>query len=271
LVGGVKTERAERAEVSSGGFMKSKRLDPLRAYDVMFSHISELTEIRRIVDEVSETDLPVLIQGEAGTGKDLVARIIHLKSPRREKPFVKVNCAVTPQRLVKRELFGFERGAFVWTVLGKPGRFELAQGGTIFLDRIGGVDLPTQSRILRILRSAEVCRLGGTEKLHVDVRLISSTVVGLEKKVLEGGFREDLLDQLSAVHIFLPPLRERKDQLPALIDYFLSRYGAGGSALHKRTIRDFERYDWPGNLHELGDSIRNVLISKQWKHERSIS
>jgi two-component system response regulator AtoC len=251
LVGGVKTERAERAEVSSGGFMKSKRLDPLRAYDVMFSHISELTEIRRIVDEVSETDLPVLIQGEAGTGKDLVARIIHLKSP--------------------RELFGFERGAFVWTVLGKPGRFELAQGGTIFLDRIGGVDLPTQSRILRILRSGEVCRLGGTEKLHVDVRLISSTVVGLEKKVLEGGFREDLLDQLSAVHIFLPPLRERKDQLPALIDYFLSRYGAGGSALHKRTIRDFERYDWPGNLHELGDSLRNVLISKQWKHERSIS
>ena len=152
--------------------MKSKGLDPFGAYEVMFSHTPELAEIRRIVDQVSGTGVSVLITGETGTGKDLLARIIHLRSLRRERAFIKVNCAAMPQTLLESELFGFERGASTGAIRGTPGKFELARGGTILLDGIGGMGLPVQPKILRILRNGEFSRLGGSERLQTDVRVI---------------------------------------------------------------------------------------------------
>lgn len=240
--------------------MKNKRPDPLRAYEVLFSYASKFTEIRQIVDQVSGTDIPVLITGEPGTGKGLLARIIHLKSSKREKPFIKVNCAARPQALLESELFGFEKGAFRDAIRAKPGKFELARGGTIFLAEIGQMDLVVQPKILQVLQDGEFSRLGGTRGLKADVRVITATNIDLKEKVKDGTFREDLFRRLSAIHISIPPLRERKEQLPVLIDYFLSLYGENRTRLSEKTLKDFERHDWPGNIRELGTSVRRIVI-----------
>ncbi len=238
----------------------NERPDPFVAYEVLFNHTPKLAGIRRMVDRVSQADVPVLITGETGTGKELLARIIHLKSRTKEKPFIKVNCAAIPHTLLESELFGYERGAFTGAIGRKPGKFELAGGGTIFLDEIGEMDLAVQPKVLQVLQNGEFSHLGGTEDLKTNARVIAATNVDLEKRVQSRTFREDLFYRLNVIQISIPPLRERKEQLPFLVDYFLGLYGRCRDPLSEKTANDFARYDWPGNIRELENRIRRIAI-----------
>src|SRR5215210_7719323 len=185
-----------------------------------------MKEVREMIGRVADTDVTVLIRGESGTGKELVARAVHSASPRRERTFVKVNCAALPSELLESELFGFERGAFTGAVQHKPGKFEFAHLGTMFLDEISEIHAPLQSKLLQVLQDGEFARLGGREDVHVDVRIVAATNRDLEVAVAEGSFREDLFFRLNVVCITLPPLRQRTDEIPVLTDRFLRHYAA---------------------------------------------
>ena len=243
----------------------NERPDPFVAYDVLFNHTPRLAGIRRMVDRVSEVDVPVLITGETGTGKELLARIIHLRSRTKEKPFIKVNCAAIPHALLESELFGYEKGAFTGAIGRKPGKFELARGGTIFLDEIGEMDLSVQPKVLQVLQNGEFSHLGGTEDLKTNARVIAATNTDLEKKVRNRTFREDLFYRLNVIQISIPPLRERKEQLPFLMDYFLGLYGGHKDRLSEKNAGDFALHDWPGNVRELENRIRRIAILKDEK------
>jgi len=214
--------------------------------------------------QVAESQATVLLQGESGTGKELVASAIHYASPRANKPFIKVACAALPENLLESELFGYEKGAFTGAVERKAGRFELANGGTIFLDEIGDLSLTTQVKLLRVLQEKEFERLGGTQTIKVDVRVICATHRNLEKMIKEGKFREDLFYRISVFPIYLPALRERKEDIPLLVDYFIEKY----SKENKKKIKGLNRaaldllmaYDWPGNVRELENVIERAVV-----------
>ena len=180
--------------------------------------------MRDLIERVSDTDVTVLIRGESGTGKELVARALHERSLRRDKPFVKVNCAALPTELLESELFGFEKGAFTGAIQHKPGKFEFANHGTMFLDEIGDMSFPLQAKLLQVLQDGEFSRLGGKNDVQVDVRVITATNRDLETAVAQGQFREDLYFRLNVVAINLPPLRERREEIPFLTDHFLKKY-----------------------------------------------
>jgi len=213
---------------------------------------------------VAPSDATVLINGESGTGKELIANALHHNSSRKGGPFIKVNCAALHENLLESELFGYEKGAFTGADSRRPGRFELASGGTLFLDEIGDMSLQTQAKILRVLQEGELERLGSGETVKVDVRLVAATHKNLDNMVKEGSFRQDLFFRLSVVPIELPPLRERTEDIPALADFFLQRYGKK----NKKDIRGFHpqalillaRYSWPGNIRELENSIERATI-----------
>jgi two-component system response regulator AtoC len=224
----------------------------------------QMREVRTLIDRVADTDATVLIAGESGTGKGLVARDIHAASPRRDRAFVKVNCAALPSELLESELFGFERGAFTGAVQHKPGKFEFAHQGTMFLDEISEMPLALQSKLLQVLQDGEFARLGGREDVHVDVRVVAATNRDLERAVGDRAFREDLFFRLNVVCITLPPLRQRRDEIPVLTDLFLRQYAehynkplltVGGD-----TRRLFAEYDWPGNVRELENAIKRMVI-----------
>ena len=183
-----------------------------------------MQEVRDLIARVADTDVTVLIRGESGTGKELVARAIHSSSPRRHRTFVKVNCAALPTELLESELFGFERGAFTGAIQHKPGKFEFAHDGTMFLDEISEMHPPLQSKLLQVLQDGEFARLGGREDVHVDVRIVAATNRDLEIAVADGTFREDLFFRLNVVCITLPPLRQRRDEIPLLTERFLRQY-----------------------------------------------
>jgi two-component system response regulator HydG len=213
------------------------------------------------------TEATILLLGESGTGKELVANAIHQNSPRRERPYVKVNCAALPETLLESELFGHEKGAFTGAIDKKKGRFELADGGTIFLDEIGEMSLPTQTKILRVLQEREFEPVGGTKTIKVDVRIIAATNKQLEEEVSKGTFREDLYYRINVVPITIPPLRERREDIPLLAEHFLRIY----SEKNKRAIRGFGQgvmqafmqHSWPGNVRELENIVeRMVIMSK---------
>ncbi|MBU2493305.1 MAG: sigma-54 dependent transcriptional regulator [Bacteroidetes bacterium] len=214
------------------------------------------------------SDATILILGESGTGKELIANAVHNNSYKKDKPFVKINCAALPENLLESELFGHEKGAFTGAVTKRQGRFELADGGTLFLDEIGDMTLSTQAKILRVLQEGEFERVGGDKTIKVDVRIIAATNKDLELEVDEGNFRKDLFFRLSVVPITLPPLRKRKQDIPLLAEHFLKRY----TEKNNRLIRGFTpeaidkivRYDWPGNVRELENVIeRTVIMSRE--------
>jgi len=233
-------------------------------HPLLFGHSESMAEIRELIQRVADTDVTVLIRGESGTGKELVARTLYASSVRCGKPFVKVNCAALPTELLESELFGFERGAFTGAIQPKPGKFEFANHGTMFLDEIGDMSPALQAKLLQVLQDGEFSRLGGKHDMKVDVRVIAATNRELERAVAEGHFREDLFFRLNVVSISLPPLRERREEVAALTDYFLKKYSVQYNKPHceisSETMRLFMDYDWPGNVRELENLIKRAVV-----------
>jgi two-component system response regulator AtoC len=224
----------------------------------------QMVQVRELIALVADTDATVLIRGESGTGKELVARALRAGSPRRDQPFVKVNCAALPAELLESEMFGFERGAFSGALQSKPGKFEFANHGTIFLDEIGEMLPSLQAKLLHVLQDGQFSRLGGQQDVRVDVRIIAATNSRLEEAVANGQFREDLFFRLNVVCIALPPLRERREEIPDLVRHFLARYSAHynrpGTEISRATLDLFMQHDWPGNVRELENVIQRIVI-----------
>jgi len=223
-----------------------------------------IQDLYTVIERVADTPTTVLVTGESGTGKELVARALHENSSRRDKPFIKVNCAAIPRDLMESELFGYERGAFTGAVGSKPGRFELAHGGTLFLDEIGTIPTEMQVKLLRALQESEFERVGGIKTIHVDVRLVAATNSDLRKEIELGAFRDDLYYRLNVVPIRLSPLRERADDIPLLVRHFLAKFN---SRLNKNIVgiaTDAEaalrEHDWPGNIRELENVIERAVL-----------
>jgi len=233
-------------------------------YQVFFSQSSKMEKIKAVMDEIAKTDITVLIKGESGTGKELVAQAIHQNSQRSGKPFIKVNCAAIPGGLLESELFGFEKGAFTGAHMKKPGKFELANGGTILLNEIGEINISIQAKLLQVLQNGEFSRLGGNGDILVDTRLITTTKDHLEKSMMEGRFRKDLFFRINVMNITVPPLRERREQIPHISQYFFNLYRAkykkSVSPLSPETMEFFEEYDWPGNIRELENTIKRIIL-----------
>jgi two-component system response regulator AtoC len=217
-----------------------------------------------MVDRVAETDVPVLIRGESGVGKEGIARTLHDRSPRRGKPFVKINCAALPSELLESELFGHERGAFTGATSEKPGKFELADKGTIFLDEIGEMHPGLQAKLLQVLQDEEYYRVGGKRPLRADARVVVATNRVLEDEIARGNFREDLYYRLNVVSVLVPPLRDRKEDIPALIEHFRRKYGSkyrgGVLEFSPEVIRRLQDYDYPGNVRELENLVRRLVV-----------
>jgi transcriptional regulator with PAS, ATPase and Fis domain len=231
---------------------------------IFFSNSPKMEKIKSVIDEIAKTDIPVLIQGESGTGKELVALAIHHNSHRFEKPFIKVNCSAIPQELLESELFGYERGAFTGAQLKKPGKFELANGGTILLNEIGEIDISVQAKLLQVLQDGGFSRLGGNGDITVDARVITTTKDHLEKSMMEGKFRKDLFFRINVMSIFVPPLRERREQIRPFCEYFYNlytgKYAKSIPPLSPKTIEIFYKYDWPGNIRELENVIKRIIL-----------
>jgi len=228
-----------------------------------------MQKIRAYLHKVAATDSTVLITGETGTGKELAAELIHRCSPKGDQPFVSINCAALPESLVESELFGYDRGAFTGAVAAKQGKFELAAGGSVFLDEIGDMSAFAQAKILRIIENKEVIRLGGKKDIPVEVRIIAATNQDPEELVAAGKFREDLYYRLNVARLHLPPLRQRKEDIPALADYAITRlnqrYQRDICGLAEETLASFMHYDWPGNIRELMNLIEATYINPPHK------
>jgi two-component system response regulator AtoC len=224
----------------------------------------KVLRIKEIAKQVADTDVPVLISGESGVGKEVLARFIHNNSSRHDKPFVKVNCAALPDDLLESELFGYERGAFTGALNDKPGKFELADKGTILLDEIGEMTPHLQAKLLHVLQDSEYSRLGGKRTVRVDARVLASTNVNLEEHVATGKFREDLYFRLNVIRVDIPPLRERREDIPILCNYFLckyrDRYKSTVEEIGTSLMDSFLRYDWPGNIRQLENAVKRYLI-----------
>ncbi|MBE9581641.1 MAG: sigma-54-dependent Fis family transcriptional regulator [Proteobacteria bacterium] len=230
---------------------------------------SSILKVKELIRQVANSDLNVIICGESGVGKELVAQALHLCSNRKGKPFVKVNCAAIPGELLESELFGYERGAFTGADRTKVGKFELAHSGTIFLDEIGDMPLSLQSKMLQVLQDFQFSRLGAKTDVRVNCWVLAATNQDLEQSVREGLFREDLYYRLNIIRIFIPPLRERPDDIDVLIDYFSGRF----AEKIERTLfeftdgtRDFfHQYSWPGNVRELKNTVERLMILGDWR------
>src|SRR5690349_13100699 len=220
--------------------------------------------IATVIEQVADSDVTVLVRGESGVGKELVARGIHHQSTRRNRPFVKVNCAALPAELLESELFGHDRGAFTGAATTRIGKFEQADGGTLMLDEIGEMKPALQAKMLHVLQDAEFTKLGSNKRIQVDVRVVAATNRDLEKMLLNGEFREDLYYRLKVIELTVPPLRERRDEIPTLIDFFIARYARKynrpARPLSEQLRHLFLQYEWPGNIRELENMIKRVVI-----------
>jgi two-component system response regulator AtoC len=233
-------------------------------YKLLFSLSDRMNKVQAIVDQVANTDITVLVTGESGTGKELVAKALHKSSDRAGEPFIKVNCAALPRELLESELFGFEKGAFTGAHRRKYGRFEMAQNGTIFLDEISEMHMDLQSKLLHVLQEKQFYRIGGEREVKVNCRILTATNKRLEDMVDEGHFRRDLFYRINVVNIVVPPLRERKEDIPLLADYFLKRYeemyNRDSVKISPRLMEMFIEYSWPGNVRELENNIKRLII-----------
>jgi two-component system, NtrC family, nitrogen regulation response regulator NtrX len=223
-----------------------------------------LQRVRELIDKVGPTAARVLITGENGTGKELVARAIHAVSPRRDRPLIEVNCAAIPSELIESELFGHMKGSFTGAFADRAGKFEQADGGTLFLDEVGDMSLSAQAKLLRVLQEGVVTRIGGAKPIQVDVRVLAATNKDLEMEIAESRFREDLLYRLNVVPIDVPPLRERLEDVPALVAHFAELLGASAGVPGKRfaeeAVRRLQTRPWPGNIRELRNAVERALI-----------
>lgn len=231
------------------------------SFDGIIGRSSKLDEVFTLVSKVAPSDSTVLLLGESGTGKELLAKAIHYASKRKEEPFVTVNCSAIPENLMESELFGHVKGAFTGAIKNKPGKFEIADRGTIFLDEIGDLKIELQAKLLRVLQQMAFERVGGTKTVEVDVRVIAATNKDLTVAMKRGQFREDLFYRLSVVPIIIPPLRERKDDIPLLVDHFLVKFAKGQKIrISKEALRVLEGYDWPGNVRELENVMERAVV-----------
>lgn len=242
----------------------SEELQERHSFGNIIGENAQMQEIYNLLKMVSETFSTVLIQGETGTGKELVARAIHYNSPRKDHPFIKVSCAALPETLLESELFGYKKGAFTGAIKDKPGKFELAHGGTIFLDEVGEISIPIQSKLLTVLEDREFEPLGGTETVKVDVRIIAATNRNLKEAVEKGQFREDLYYRLNVIPIILPPLRERADDISLLVNYFIAKFnqkmGKEIISVSSRAMALLMDYPWPGNVRQLEHALEHAFI-----------
>jgi DNA-binding NtrC family response regulator len=242
----------------------SQALEKRYSFGNILGKNSRMQEIYEFISDIANTDSTVLIQGESGTGKELIARAIHFNSHRKTKPFVVANCSAYSQNLLESELFGHEKGSFTGAIRRKVGRFELAHGGTIFLDEIGEVSPPTQILLLRVLQDHRFERVGGEETLEVDVRVIAATNKNLMEEMKKGTFREDLYYRLNVIPIFVPPLRERKDDIPLLASHFLQKFTHEKkkevASISPEVMETLLAHSWPGNVRELENTLEHAII-----------
>lgn len=243
--------------------LKEKLKDRFRPSNII-GNSNVMQVVYDLIAQVAKSDTTVLIRGESGTGKELVAHAIHYNSLRAANPFIKVNCAALPETIIESELFGHEKGAFTGAIQQRKGRFELAHGGTIFLDEIGDLSPATQIKLLRVLQEREFERVGGTVTLRTDVRVIAATNRNLEELISQGKFRQDLYYRLNVISIHIPPLRERKTDIPLLVDYFVEKYAKANRKIIKRVstsaIDMLMAYHWPGNVRELENCIERAVL-----------
>ncbi|HXK60144.1 MAG TPA: sigma-54 dependent transcriptional regulator [Acidobacteriota bacterium] len=238
--------------------------DLIRQETTMIGESVPMIALRQQIEYAAPTEGRILIYGENGTGKELVARLIHLSSPRRNQPFVEVNCAAIPEDLIEAELFGSEKGAYTGSTETRKGKFELGDGGTVFLDEVGDMSLKTQAKVLRVLEEQRFVRVGGSEPIEIDVRVIAATNKNLEEEIEKGNFREDLFFRLNVIPFEVPPLRERKEDIGLLVDYFMDhfchRYGKPKKSISKQAMQRLHSYHWPGNVRELKNIVERLVI-----------
>jgi two-component system response regulator AtoC len=231
---------------------------------VVFGQSEAMHALRSRLDRVASANVPVLIHGESGTGKDIIARMVHSRSPWKTGPFVKVNCPAIPGTLLESELFGYERGAFTGAYGSKPGRVELAHRGTLFLDEISELDMPLQSKLLQLLQDGQFCRIGAQADKKVEVRIVCATNRKLEEEIENGNFRQDLFYRINVVNLYMPPLRERRGDIPVLVEYFLEyynrKYNCRARALSTELTEVLQKYHWPGNIRELENLVKRYVI-----------
>jgi len=262
-------ERAlDHKKIRDENITLKRKIENLFSPHSLIGESKQIKEIYQIAYRIASLDTSVLITGETGTGKELVANIIHYSGNRKDKPFVKINCSAIPSELMESELFGYEKGAFTGATSTKIGKFELANGGTLFLDEIGEIPINLQAKLLRVLQDKTIDRVGGLKSIKVDVRIISATNKNLEEEVKKGNFREDLYYRLSVIPIHVPPLRERKEDIPLLVEYFLKKYNARflkNVRFSKELILKLMEYNFPGNVRELENLIERfvALASEQ--------
>jgi len=261
----VQVERAmEKRRLEVENLQLRAQLDRKFSFEGIVGDSPQMRELFDRVRRIAPSRATVLILGESGTGKELIARAIHQNSPRARRPFIPLNCASLPETLLESELFGYEKGAFTGAAGRKPGRFELADGGTLFLDEIGDIPLSMQVALLRVLETREFMRVGGSEPVRVDVRLIAATNKNLEQAVAEGAFREDLYYRLKVVSLRIPPLRERTSDIPLLVKSFLAEfaedYGRPVPRISSEAMERLTSYRWPGNVRELRNTIETVFL-----------
>jgi len=247
--------------------LEAENLNLKQTIERRFVMVGESPSIRRLRETIQvagASNSRVLISGENGTGKELVARAIHFHSSRSGQPFVEINCAAIPEPLIESELFGHEKGAFTGAMAMKQGRFELAHGATLFMDEIGDMGLATQAKVLRVLQEQRFTRVGGTRVIEVDVRVIAASNKNLQEEIKKGAFREDLYYRLNVIPLHVPPLRERKEDIPLLVSYFLQQLSAEQGlklkSMTEEAMRPLLRYDWPGNVRELRNLVERLVI-----------
>ncbi len=255
---------AERAVLQKENLRLQKDLFGKFSFEGIVRHSQKMVEAIEVVKKVCSSNVNVLILGESGTGKELIARAIHYNSPRKTKPFIAVNCAAIPENLIESELFGHEPGSFTGATSRNIGLFESANNGTIFLDEIGDLPVLTQSKILRVLQDKEIRRIGSRDSIKINVRIISATNKDLEKEIINKTFREDLFYRLKVITINLPPLRERKEDIPELVSFFIKKYnrefGKRISGIDDNAMKAIMEYHWPGNIRQLESVIERAVI-----------
>jgi len=253
----------EKQRLTTENLRLRSALQQVRGEEALIGNSDPMMAVKKLIHQIAPTDVSVLIQGESGTGKEIVADAIHILSPRRDRSIIKISCAAIPETLLESELFGYERGAFTGAGNTKPGKFELADGGTLFLDEIAEMSPPLQAKLLRVLQDGRFQHLGSTRDIHIDVRIISASHVDIPKAIAEKEFRDDLYYRLNVVHITLPTLRDRPDDIPLLANHFLQKYAA---RMHKdiraiapAALDQLLAHPWPGNVRELENAIQRAL------------